>query len=102
MKPDLPQLEMESIEEIYGQSPEISSGRVLGRSARRVIRTVLVIGSVLIAWEVLARLNLVSQVFFPPPSAICQGLIDILHTGFYGSTLLENLFASVGRVAVGF
>jgi ABC-type nitrate/sulfonate/bicarbonate transport system permease component len=101
MKPDLPELQMESIEELYGESPDtLSPG--LSRGARRVIRTVIVIGSVLVAWEVLARLNLVSQVFFPPPSAIWQGLLDILHTGFYGSTLLGNLFASVGRVAVGF
>jgi ABC-type nitrate/sulfonate/bicarbonate transport system permease component len=101
MKPDLPQLQMESIEELYAQSPD-SSTRGLGRSARRVIRTVAVIGSVLVAWEVLARLSLVSQVFFPPPSAIWQALFDILRTGFYGSTLLENLLDSVGRVAVGF
>jgi NitT/TauT family transport system permease protein/taurine transport system permease protein len=101
MKPDLPQLQMEAIEELYGQSPD-SSSRGLGRSARRVIRTVVVIGSVLVAWEVLARLSLVSQVFFPPPSAIWEALFDILRTGFYGSTLLENLLDSVGRVAVGF
>lgn len=101
MQSDLPELQIESIEELYGQSPDADSRR-LGRGTRRVIRTVVVIGSVLVTWEILARLNLVSQVFFPPPSAIWQALLDILHTGFYGSTLLENLLASVGRVAVGF
>ena len=101
MKPDLPELQIESIEELYDQAPDADS-RGLGRGTRRVIRTVVVIGSVLIAWELLARFNMVSQVFFPPPSAIWDALLDILHTGFYGSTLLENLLASVGRVAVGF
>ena len=101
MKPDLPELQIESIEELYGQSPDADSPR-LGRGTRRVIRTVVVIGSVLVAWEVMARFNLVSPVFFPPPSAIWDALLDILRTGFYGSTLLGNLLASVGRVAVGF
>jgi ABC-type nitrate/sulfonate/bicarbonate transport system permease component len=101
MKPDLPQLQMDAIEELYGQSPD-SSSRGLGRGARRLIRTVVVIGSVLVAWEVLSRLNMVSPVFFPPPSAIWEALFDILRTGFYGSTLLENLLDSVGRVTVGF
>jgi ABC-type nitrate/sulfonate/bicarbonate transport system permease component len=101
MKPDLPQLQMESIEEAYGQSPD-SSGQGMGRRTRRFIRTVVVIGTLLIAWELVARANLVSQVFFPPPSAIWEAFRDILHTGFYGSTLVGNLLASVGRVVVGF
>lgn len=101
MNSDLPELKMESIEEAYGQSGA-APGQRLSRRTRRVLRTVLVIGTLLVAWEVVAQLNLVSEVFFPPPSAIWEAFADVLKTGFYGSTLLGNLFASVGRVAVGF
>lgn len=101
MNSELPELKMDSIEEAYGQSAGFT-GQRLSRRTRRVLRTVLVIGTLLIAWEVVARLNLVSQVFFPPPSEIWEAFIDVLKTGFYGSTLLGNLLASVGRVAVGF
>src|SRR5215510_7252097 len=100
MNTDLPELKMESIEETYGQSGKPTGAR-FGRRTSRVLRTVLVIGTLLVAWEVVARLNLVSQVFFPPPSEIWEALIDVLKTGFYGSTPLQNLLASVGRVAVG-
>jgi len=99
MNSDLPQLKMESIEEAHGQSGGFPGQRL---SRRRVLRTVLVIGTLLAAWEVVARLNLVSQVFFPPPSTIWEAFVDVLKTGFYGSTLLGNLLASVGRVALGF
>ncbi len=101
VKPDIPQLQMESLEEIYEQSPKSPSQRI-GRRTRRVVRTVCVIGTILVGWELLARANLVSQVFFPPPLTIWDAFLDIMHTGFYGSTLLGNLLASVGRVFVGF
>lgn len=101
MGPDLPELHQEAIEELYSQSPHAAAFG-LSRGTWRLLRTVFVIGTVLVGWEVMSRLHLVSPVFFPPPSAIWQALLDFLRTGFYGSTLLGNVLASVARVLVGF
>jgi len=51
----------------------------------------------LLVWEGANRVHLVSALFLPPPSAVGQGLIDMIADG----SLWQNLRASLGRILVG-
>lgn len=52
----------------------------------------------LAAWEVAARAGWVSNLFYPPPSAIARALGEMVA----GGALAENLSASLGRILLGF
>jgi len=102
METDVPQLRMEAIEEFYDQSQAAASDQTLGRRARRILRTAIVIGALLVIWEIVSRSNVVSPVFFPAPLTIVKAFGDAMRTGFYGSTLGMNVLTSTLRVMVGF
>ena len=100
MESELPQLRLESLEETYVRDSGIN--QTVSNRTRRVIRTLIVIGLIVALWEVVSRSHLVSPVFFPAPTAVLKAFFDVLRTGFYGTTLIENIVTSAARVAVGF
>lgn len=70
-----------------------SRARIGSRTASAVTIAVL-----LIAWAVAAELQLVSPVFLPTPDAVIRKFISVAREGFVDATLLQHLFASLGRV----
>lgn len=53
--------------------------------------------ALLAVWEGVNRLGWVSPLFLPPPSAVGQGLMEMIADG----SLWQNLRASLGRIALG-
>jgi taurine transport system permease protein len=103
--PDLPELKLETLEEHYERGATESRwlpAMLAGKHATRVVRTLTMLVVVLTAWELVTRLKLVSPVFFPPPLDVLGSLHDVVVTGFYNTTLFENVLTSAGRVALGF
>lgn len=65
--------------------------------SRRGRSTVLVIVGLLVVWEAVVRLNLLSRFYFPPPTAVLQGVVDLAR----GGQLAEHGFATLYRLAFG-
>ncbi|OLB03227.1 MAG: taurine ABC transporter permease [Candidatus Rokubacteria bacterium 13_2_20CM_69_15_1] len=64
--------------------------------------TAATLTSLLLAWYVVARFGLVSDLFVPHPAAVWAAFTDILLDGYRGATLLRHLGDSLYRVVVGF
>ncbi|OLB52458.1 MAG: taurine ABC transporter permease, partial [Candidatus Rokubacteria bacterium 13_2_20CM_2_70_11] len=64
--------------------------------------TAATLTSLLLAWYVVARFGLVSDLFVPQPAAVWAAFTDILLDGYRGATLLRHLGDSLYRVVVGF
>lgn len=60
--------------------------------------SLILVASFLIAWEILARLGILSTLIFPEPSVIFQTFLNGIWTGKY----LENLKLSLFRMIAGF
>ena len=60
-------------------------------------RSLLVLLGLAGLWELASRLGLVSDLFFPPPSAIFQALFRLVASG----SMQQNLAASLTRISVG-
>jgi len=67
---------------------------VVPRSAVRLVGPL----TVLLAWELSARLGLVNTLLFPPPSKAFADLVVLVSTGY----LWKALYASLFRVVCGF
>ena len=81
-----------------------AAGRGAGLLALRVewLLTAATLTSLLLAWYVVARFGLVSDLFVPQPAAVWAAFTDILLDGYRGATLLRHLGDSLYRVVVGF
>ena len=81
-----------------------AAGRRAGLLALRVewLLTAATLTSLLLAWYVVARFGLVSDLFVPQPAAVWAAFTDILLDGYRGATLLRHLGDSLYRVVVGF
>ncbi len=81
-----------------------AAGRRAGLLALRVewLLTAATLTSLLLAWYVVARFGLVSDLFVPHPAAVWAAFTDILLDGYRGATLLRHLGDSLYRVVVGF
>lgn len=81
-----------------------AAGRGAGLLALRVewLLTAATLTSLLLAWYVVARFGLVSDLFVPHPAAVWAAFTDILLDGYRGATLLRHLGDSLYRVVVGF
>jgi taurine transport system permease protein len=56
----------------------------------------------LLGWEAVTATKLVSPEFLPSPAAVLAALSEILHDGYRGTTLWENIGATLGRCLGGF
>lgn len=63
-----------------------------------VYASVLGIAGLIIIWEIIARLGLVSPLFLPAPSAILTNGWDMLING----EIVDNLLASLYRIVIGY
>jgi len=81
-----------------------AAGRRAGLLALRIewLLTAATLTSLLLAWYVVARFGLVSDLFVPHPAAVWAAFTDILLDGYRGATLLRHLGDSLYRVVVGF
>ncbi|PKN94149.1 MAG: taurine ABC transporter permease [Chloroflexi bacterium HGW-Chloroflexi-6] len=59
--------------------------------------SVIVLLAFTVLWEMLARLGVISKLFFPPPLVIVQTLFKMILSG----RLLEHLTVSLGRIGLG-
>ncbi len=66
------------------------------------ILTVLTLLSIFLAWYVIARFRVVSELFVPHPVSVWEAFVDVATEGYRGGTLLHHLFDSLYRVVVGF
>jgi taurine transport system permease protein len=60
------------------------------------------IGLVLIAWFVVAELEIVPELFVPSPQSVMTAFVDVSVTGYRGGTLLQHIGQSMGRLLAGF
>lgn len=74
-----------------------------GRSTRRRGGLGLLgIGTVLAAWAIVARLQLVPELFLPAPRSVATAAWEMAVTGYRGATLLGHVAYSLGRLLAGF
>jgi NitT/TauT family transport system permease protein len=59
--------------------------------------SVLVIACILLAWEAVVRLDLLPRFYFPPPSSIARGVVDLARSG----QLAEHGRATLYRLTIG-
>lgn len=64
---------------------------------RRGWSTSLVVVGLLVLWETVVRLDLLSRFYFPPPTSIARGVVELARTGL----LAEHGGATLYRLAVG-
>jgi len=64
--------------------------------------TLLTLGVLLLAWQLVASSGRVPAYFVPSPAATWRAFTDILSNGYRGHTLLEHLGASLSRVLLAF
>jgi len=76
----------------------MKSGRIYTFSSWERWIPAAVLGGVLLAWEVLARLGQLSPLFFPPPSIILLTLGEMA----LGGKLWPHLLATLERLGLGF
>lgn len=55
----------------------------------------------LFVWQIIGTLGLVSHSLLAPPTEVWAAFIDILHEGYRGTSLLENIEATLGRCLAG-
>jgi taurine transport system permease protein len=60
------------------------------------------IAAVLIAWVVIARLEVVPELFVPSPRSVWTAFIEVSTDGYRGETLLRHVAQSLGRLLIGF
>ena len=60
------------------------------------------IGTLLLLWVVVARLEVVSELFVPRPSSVAEAFLQVSVDGYRGGTLLEHLARSMARLLTGF
>lgn len=107
--PELPELAIETLEgmckESVAQASVPSAGappRLFGAKAVRAVRTTIVLGVMLFFWELVVQARLFSRVFVPAPKEVLTDFVDLWLHGFFNSSLLQNIEASLMRVSVGF
>lgn len=82
-------------------SPPVS--RAARPDHRRLLAPLGPIAALLVLWEALSRLGLVSSFFFPPPSDIVAALREIGTQGYPDGILVyTHIGATLGRIALGF
>lgn len=64
--------------------------------------SVLAVGFVLIAWQVVTTAGLVAPLFLPSPLQVVEKFITILNTGYTGAPLWLHVLISAGRVFAAF
>ncbi|HHX59532.1 MAG TPA: ABC transporter permease subunit [Epulopiscium sp.] len=67
---------------------------------RNKILSIGTVGAILIIWFTVTSLNLVDSKLVPHPVAVVKALVEIIKNGYRNYTLLEHLFASLGRLLV--
>jgi NitT/TauT family transport system permease protein/taurine transport system permease protein len=97
----LPQLQMEALEDTYG-AIRAGGGWLSNRWLIRVGRTILVVIAGVILWQLLVWARIFSPIFLPPPLDVVRSAQDIVRNGYFDTTLIQNLVASVERVGLGF
>ncbi len=63
---------------------------------------VVSVAGMIAAWWLFAASGLVSRDMVPSPGDVWAAGAEILHDGYRGTTLWENIFATFGRMAAGF
>ncbi|MGL6555372.1 taurine ABC transporter permease TauC [Aeromonas dhakensis] len=68
---------------------------------RRLGISLLTLGALLALWWLVARLELISPLFLPPPAQVLQQLLTLAGTqGFMDATLWQHLAASLQRILI--
>ncbi|HDX9011191.1 TPA: taurine transporter subunit, partial [Aeromonas dhakensis] len=66
---------------------------------RRLGISLLTLGALLALWWLVARLELISPLFLPPPAQVLQQLVTLAGPqGFMDATLWQHLAASLQRI----
>lgn len=63
--------------------------------------TIATVTTLLVAWFVLTRLDLVNPLFLPGPAAVWEAFVHTATTGYQGSRLDQHIVASLERVLAG-
>ncbi|MDR8763330.1 ABC transporter permease subunit [Burkholderia multivorans] len=81
---------------------DASADDVRGRPRRSRLRphhiSIATVALLIVAWEVVTRLQVVSPVFMPSPLAVARKFITVAVDGSSNATLLQHTLASLGRV----
>ncbi|QXC06497.1 taurine ABC transporter permease TauC [Aeromonas sp. FDAARGOS 1408] len=68
---------------------------------RRLGISLLTLGALLVLWWLVARLELISPLFLPPPAQVLQQLVTLAGPqGFMDATLWQHLAASLQRILI--
>jgi taurine transport system permease protein len=67
-----------------------------------VVYSLLMVGALLLVWQLIAASGRVPSYFLPTPVRTWQTFLDIAVHGYRGHSLLEHLTASLGRVLLAF
>jgi len=62
----------------------------------------LAVGVGIFAWQMIGTLGLVPKALLATPAEVWAALIEIWHEGYRGTTLFENIAATLGRCILGF
>jgi taurine transport system permease protein len=73
----------------------------LGRLSVERWLTLGTVTTIILAWFVLTRFNLVNPLFLPAPAAVWHAFVKTATVGYQGSLLDQHLFASLQRVLAG-
>lgn len=86
-----------------GVSP-VSQTAIAGASPRQYHAYVpwVVVGSLLVLWWIVSALHVFTPLALPSPTHVARDVYAIATTGYNGHSLLDNIGASVLRIAVGF
>jgi taurine transport system permease protein len=60
------------------------------------------VGVALLVWQALHAFAIVSPELLPGPADVLAALVQILHEGYRGTTLWQNISSTLGRCATGF
>jgi taurine transport system permease protein len=88
-------------------APALSGTRLRARPAPFGVRpepwlTALTLASIFLAWYLVARFRVVSELFVPHPWSVLEAFWEILREGYRGVSLAQHLVDSLYRVVAGF
>lgn len=75
---------------------------VLGRRGGEIAVAVLLVGGLLVAWELVCRAGLVSALVLPAPTAVAEELFGAVHEIVTGGPMLRHTLVTLTEILAGF
>ncbi len=75
---------------------------MIAHKRNHILLSIASVGSILLAWAVVAELRLVPELFVPRPINVARAFLEALLDGYRGQLLAVHLASSLFRVLIGF